>query len=97
MDHDEDPDPSPPRHDLDHRRLAMLRAVAAGRAQLSCSAEPDLFIDGVPCCDQYTAHLLSRDGLVAPARPGIVGQRVPARLTAAGRSVVATGHRVRTA
>ncbi|PRX46596.1 hypothetical protein B0I33_107173 [Prauserella shujinwangii] len=68
-----------------HRTLAMLRAVAAGRGQVSCSSEPDLFVDGVPCCDQYAAHALTHDGLVRPGRPGLVGQRVPAVLTEAGR------------
>lgn len=71
-----------------HRVLAMLRAVAAGRAQLTCSAEPDLFVDGVPCCDQFTAHVLAHDGLVGPAQPGTPGQRVPAVLTRAGRDLV---------
>lgn len=71
-----------------HRSLAMLRAVAAGRAQLSCSSEPDLFIDGVPCCDQYTAHHLTHEGLIQPARPGPVGRRVPATLTASGETLL---------
>jgi hypothetical protein len=62
----------------------MLRAVNAGRAQLTCSREPDLFIDGVPCCDQFTAHALAHDGLIRPAHSGVTGQRVPAALTAAG-------------
>jgi hypothetical protein len=72
-------------HDgLNHRALAMLRAVVAGRAELSCSQEPDLFVDGVPCCDQFTAHVLAHDGLIEPAFTGQLGQRVPAALTAAG-------------
>ena len=33
------------------RGIAMLRAVAAGRAKVTRSAEPDLFVDGLPCCD----------------------------------------------
>jgi len=71
-----------------HRVLAMLRAVAAGRAQVSCSAEPDLFVDGVPCCDQFTAHVLAHEGLVRPSQPGTPGQRVPAVLTRAGHALV---------
>ena len=74
---------------LNHRALAMLRAVVAGRAQLSCSQEPDLFIDGVPCCDQFTAHALAHDGLIEPVYTGDVGQRVPAALTAAGLAAIA--------
>ena len=73
---------------VNHRVLAMLRAVAAGRAQLTCSAEPDLFVDGVPCCDQFTAHALAHEGLVCPGQPGTPGQRVPAVLTRAGRELV---------
>ncbi|MPZ79891.1 MAG: hypothetical protein GEV28_05615 [Actinophytocola sp.] len=66
----------------------MLRAVVAGRAQISCSSEPDLFIDNVPCCDQYTAHTLAHAGLIEPATTGGVGQLVPARLTAAGEAAL---------
>jgi hypothetical protein len=73
---------------LNHRALAMLRAVDAGRAELSCSLEPDLFIDGVPCCDQFTAHALAHDGLIEPAYSGDIGERVPATLTAAGLAAI---------
>lgn len=73
---------------LNHRALAMLRAIDAGRAELSCSQEPDLFIDGVPCCDQFTAHVLAHDGLIEPAYSGHIGQRVPATLTAAGLAAI---------
>ncbi len=70
------------------RVLAMLRAVSDGRAELSFSCEPDLFIDGLGCCDQYTAHRLARAGLIRPAVPGAIGQRVRAELTVAGRAIV---------
>ena len=73
---------------MNYRALAMLRAVDEGRAQLTLSQEPDLFIDGVPCCDQFTAHTLSHDGLVAPAHSGAIGQRVPATLTPAGLAAI---------
>src|SRR2546423_13450174 len=79
---------SAPRDGLNHRALAMLRAVVEGRAELSCSQEPDLFVDGVPCCDQFTAHVLAHDGLIEPAYTGDVGQRVPATLTAAGLAAI---------
>lgn len=65
--------------------MAMLRAVAAGRALISRSCEPDLFIDGVACCDQVSAHELARDGYIRPSRSG---DRVPAELTDAGRAVL---------
>ncbi|WP_162830260.1 hypothetical protein [Amycolatopsis palatopharyngis] len=71
-----------------HRTLAMLRAVAAGRGQVTCSSEPDLFVDGVPCCDQFTAHALTHSGLIRPGRLGLIGQRVPAALTDAGHALL---------
>lgn len=74
---------------LNHRALSMLRAVVAGRAQLSCSSEPDLFIDGVPCCDQYLAHTLAHEGLIEPAYQGARGVLVPAALTDAGVAALA--------
>lgn len=74
--------------DLPQRALAMLRAAASGRAEMTCSCEPDLFIDGLACCDQVTARFLAHADLICPARPGAIGQRVPVRLTAAGRTAV---------
>jgi len=69
---------------LNRRALAMLRAIAAGRAELTCSCEPDLRIDGLPCCDQTTAHRLAREGLIRSASEGAVGQWIRAELTADG-------------
>lgn len=74
--------------ELSHRAIALLRAVAAQRAQMSCSCEPDLFIDGVACCDQSTARSLARDGFIRPTIIGVAGGRVPAELTDAGRAVI---------
>ncbi|MFF5987561.1 hypothetical protein [Prauserella flavalba] len=74
---------------LSVRAMAMLRAIAAGRAEMACSSEPDLFFDGLASCDQSTAHLLSHYGLIRPARPGLLGQRVPVQLTDAARSLLA--------
>jgi hypothetical protein len=68
------------------RELAMLRAVAAGRAELIRSCEPDLYIDGLCCCDQYTAHQLARRGLLRATAPGRIGERVRAELTATGHA-----------
>jgi hypothetical protein len=73
---------------LNNRAISMLRAVVAGRAEISCSSEPDLFIDHVPCCDQYTAHMLAHDGYIEPSADGDVGELVPARLTAAGEAAL---------
>lgn len=81
--------PSPPGSaSLSSRDRALLRAVANGRAELVCSCEPDLFIDGLCCCDQYAAHALAREGLIRPVTTGAVGQRVPAELTAAGAAIL---------
>lgn len=87
---DDDRDGRPGGQPVTARVLAMLRAVAAGRAELSCSCEPDLFVDGLGCCDQYTAHGLARGGLIRPATPGRLGQRVRAELTPAGHAVLAS-------
>jgi hypothetical protein len=70
---------------LSGRDRAILRAVAAGGAELALGAEPDLFLDGLCCCDQSAAHQLVRAGLIAAATLGLVGQRVAAALTDAGR------------
>jgi hypothetical protein len=74
--------------ELSSRAVAMLRAVAAGRAGLTCSVEPDLYVDGLPCCDQFTARTLTRAGLIRPGRLGAIGQRVPATLTPAGHEAL---------
>jgi hypothetical protein len=73
---------------LSGRDTAILRAVAAGRAELEWGAGPDLFLDGHHCSDQTAAHHLVRTGLIAAARRGLIGQRVAARLTAAGRKAL---------
>lgn len=74
---------------LNFRERAMLRAVDAGRAMVTCSCEPDLYVDGLCVCDQFTAHRLSRMALIRPAAAGDVGARVPAALTAAGALALA--------
>jgi len=73
---------------LSCRDLALLRAVAAGRAELVCSRLPDLLIDGRWCCDQSAAHQLAASGLLAPAVPAPTGARVPAVLTDTGKAVL---------
>ncbi|MDQ7804632.1 hypothetical protein Q5425_12865 [Amycolatopsis sp. A133] len=78
---------------VNHRMRAMLRAVGAGRGRVSCSSEPDLFIDGLSCGDQFAAHALAHQGLVRAARPGRPGELVPAILTPAGRAIIAPEQR----
>lgn len=70
------------------RHRAYLRAVQAGRAEMTCSCEPDLFVDGLGCCDQVTAHQLADADLIQPAIAGKPGQRVPARLTSMGSAAL---------
>jgi hypothetical protein len=74
--------------ELTRRHYALLRAAAAGRCELTCSREPDLYIDGRSCSDQQAGHLLVHTGLIEHATAGCVGQRVAARLTAAGAMVL---------
>jgi hypothetical protein len=74
--------------ELTHRHYALLRAVAAGRCELSCSCEPDLYIDGRTCCDQQAAHLLAHAGLIRHGGNAAIGQRVPALLTDAGKALL---------
>jgi len=78
---------------VNHRMRAMLRAVGAGRGRVSCSSEPDLFIDGLSCGDQFAAHALAHQGLVRAARPGRPGELVPAILTPEGLAIIATDQR----
>ncbi|WP_154676464.1 hypothetical protein [Amycolatopsis benzoatilytica] len=64
--------------------MAMLKAVAQQRAEMSTSCEPDLFVDGFACCDQMTAHALAHGGYVRPGLGTTSAGRVPAELTEAG-------------
>lgn len=75
-------------HPVTPRGRALLAAVACGRVDMSCSCEPDLFIDGLCCCDQPTAHTLAHSGLIAPATHAPIGSRVPAVLTPAGTTTL---------
>ncbi|HEY3263191.1 MAG TPA: hypothetical protein VGJ95_23455 [Pseudonocardiaceae bacterium] len=78
---------------LNNRAIAMLRAVAANRAEMTTRCGPSLRIDGLPCCDQITAGGLAGSGLIRPA--GGAGHGcgpdgwVRAELTAQGWAAVA--------
>lgn len=67
----------------------MLRAIEAGRAEVTRSSEPDLKVDGLLCSDQVAARELAHAGLLRPAQSGTSGSWVRAELTAAGRAVLA--------
>ncbi len=74
---------------LSGRDRAILRAVAAGGAELQLGTEPDLFLDGRCCCDQSAAHHLVHAGLIAATTLKPIGQRVAAALTPAGQQALA--------
>ncbi len=67
----------------------MLRAVEAGRAEVTGGLEPELYVDGLPCCDQMATHDLVYAGLLRAARPTRFGLRVCAELTEDGRAALA--------
>jgi hypothetical protein len=67
---------------LSGRERAILRAVEAG------GAAPDLLLGGRYCCDQSAAHHLVGMGLIAATTLGVVGRRVAAALTPAGRQAL---------
>jgi hypothetical protein len=79
-------DPDSP---LSHRALALLRATAAGRVELTCSSEPDFRVDKLACCDQPAARLLVHAGLIEPATPAPLGDWAPAHLSPAGAELLA--------
>lgn len=79
---------------LTARDRAILTAVDDGRAEVTCSCEPDLFVDGLCCCDQASAHRLATGGLITGATHGRPGSRVRAVLTAVGvRTLASDEHR----
>jgi hypothetical protein len=73
---------------LSGRAMAMLRAVDAGRAEFSGGREPDLYVDGLPCCDQSATHALVHAGLLRPSTPVALDERVRAELTEEGRAAL---------
>jgi hypothetical protein len=68
------------------RDRAVLRAVAAGRCELSAGCEPVLLVDGLTCADSSTAHRLLDAGLIASPDRG--RPQVRAALTVAGRAAL---------
>ncbi len=56
---------------LSGRDRAILRAVAAGGAELALGTEPDLFLDGRCCCDQSAADSASAGSACAATGPGL--------------------------
>lgn len=80
--------PEPSRPDLSRREVALLRATAERRVELTCSREPDLRVDNLPFCDHPSARALVHRGFIEPTATGPLGTWVPARLTPAGTHVL---------
>ena len=76
--------PSHLRPPLSNRDLAVLRAVAAGRCEMSTACGGSLTIDGLCCCDQFVGPRLASAGLIAT--PGL--RLGPAQLTASGHALL---------
>ena len=76
------------------RARAMLAAVADGRAEVSDSCEPDMFIDGLACCDQTLAHTLTHAGVIRPIGPATPSGRHAVTLTSLGIETLAAGQPV---
>ena len=71
---------------LSNRDLAVLRAVAAGRCEMTMARGGSLTVDGLSCSDQFVGPRLAEAGLItAGARPG------PARITPSGRALLELG------
>ena len=68
---------------LSQRDLAVLRAVAAGRCQISETFGGNLVIDGRWFTDQFAGSRLTGAGLILPDPGG-----GPVRLTGSGRALL---------
>lgn len=75
---------------LGSRHLAVLRAVAAGRAELTVSQAPDVFVDGQCCTDHTVAGVLTDADLIEAVEVAPLGSRVRARLTDRGAALLTT-------
>jgi hypothetical protein len=68
---------------LNTRDRAVLRAVAAGRCEISPIDGGVLVVDGLRLSDQFAGLRLTAAGLIASAGSG------PARLTSSGQALLA--------
>jgi hypothetical protein len=68
---------------LSKRDRAVLRAVAAGRCQISPRDGDVLTVDGMCFADQFAGHRLTVAGLITAAKQG------SARLTPSGQALLA--------
>jgi hypothetical protein len=72
--------------ELSYRECAVLRAVAAGRCEISGGVGAWLAVDGLGCCDQLIGASLIRAGLIEAVPAGT--QAAPARITASGLALI---------
>ncbi|GAA1297381.1 hypothetical protein [Saccharothrix xinjiangensis] len=77
--------------ELSGREVALLRATAANRVELTGNAEPDVRVDALPFCDPVTARALVHAGLIQPVVPVEPGQWAAACLTEAGAVALGSG------
>jgi hypothetical protein len=69
--------------ELTYRDRAILRAVAAGRCQLTGGVCAALTVDGMSCADQFAGSRLCQAGLI------MAGDHQQAALTDTGRALLA--------
>lgn len=69
---------------LTYRDRAVLRAVAAGRCEISAASGGVLVVDGLCFSDQFAGPRLTSAGLIAAAAGS-----GPARLTPSGHALLA--------
>ena len=69
---------------LSYRDRAVLRAVDAGRCEISAAMGGVLVVDGLCMSDQFAGPRLRAAGLIVTGPPS-----GPARLTASGRAMLA--------
>jgi hypothetical protein len=69
---------------LNHRDLAVLTAVAAGRCRPCDRLEGSLTVDGLHLADQFVGRRLVEAGLITA-----LSSTEPVRLTEAGRALLA--------
>jgi hypothetical protein len=74
---------------VSNRDRAVLRAVAAGRCQMSGGSGPTLVIDGMCYADQFAGARLTGAGLIAVPRSAAES----ARLTPTGMAFLASAWR----
>jgi hypothetical protein len=74
---------------LSNRDRAVLRAVAAGRCQMSGGCGPTVVIDGMCYADQFAGARLTGAGLIAVPRSAAES----ARLTPTGMAFLASAWR----